>query len=109
MITAATARKKRGWSVISLTLIPFCNPFTFSKINQMVIKKPDKKDTEPKDPKKCMGFFLYLFTNETEIRSRNPLKKRSMPNLVYPYFLGLCSTTFSPILLKPFHLAISGI
>ena len=46
--------------------------------------------------------------NQIVIKSRNPLIKRSIPNLVSPYFLAWCCTTFSPILVKPAFLANTG-
>src|SRR6195952_3795682 len=55
-----------------------------------------------------MGFFPNLPMNMIEARSRKPFTKRVQPNFVTPYFLGRCSTTFSPIFLKPAHFASMG-
>ena len=42
------------------------------------------------------------------IRSKNPLTNRLGPNLVFPNFRELCSTTCSPMALYPACLANSG-
>src|SRR5690606_3016512 len=70
---------------------------------------PKKNDKVPHKPKKCMGRLPNLPTNMMDARSRNPFTKRSHPNLVTPYLRARCSTTFSPIFLKPDHLASMGI
>src|SRR5438105_14265934 len=77
-------------------------------IRYKVMINPNRKTSVPHKPKKCMGFLVNLLTKIMDIRSRNPFTNRSQPNLVMPYFLGLCSTTFSPIFLNPAHFAITG-
>ena len=66
---------------------------------------PKRKDKTPKDPKKCIGLFLNLYTKLTDSKSKNPLIYLSIPNLVTPYLRLLWLTSFSPILLNPFHFA----
>ena len=70
---------------------------------------PNRKDKTPKDPKKCIGLFLNLYTKLTDSKSKNPLIYLSIPNLVTPYLRLLWLTSFSAILLNPFHFAINGI
>src|SRR5689334_5727307 len=72
------------------------------------MKLPIKKNKVPHSPKKCMGRFENFPTNVMDMRSRNPLTNRSQPNLETPYLRGRCSTTFSPIFLKPAHFASTG-
>src|SRR5450432_4126128 len=63
----------------------------------------------PQVPKRCMGLLPYLPTNMIDARSSPPVIRRPTPNFETPYFLAWWSTTFSPIFLKPAHLAINGI
>jgi hypothetical protein len=80
----------------------------------MIIEKapalPKRNIMVPHTPKKCMGFLPNLETKKIVNKSRNPLINLEIPpNLVEPYFLARCCTTFSPIFLNPAHFAITGI
>ena len=63
--------------------------------------KPNKNIRLPYKPKRCMGFFPNFDKNQSVIKSRYPFTKRSNPNFVSPNSRLRCSTTFSPIFLKP--------
>src|ERR1700748_3037634 len=78
-------------------------------IKNKLLNEPNKKNNVPYKPKKCIGLLLKRPTNVSVERSRKPLINLSQPNFVTPYFLGRCSTTFSPIFLKPAHFASTGI
>lgn len=63
----------------------------------MLIAKPKRKQSVPYKPKKCIGLLPKRPMNARVSRSRKPLINLFQPNFVTPYFLGLCSTIFSPI------------
>src|SRR5215470_9362813 len=69
---------------------------------------PSRKANAPQVPKKCIGRLPYFPTNRIEARSNPPVTSRPIPNFDRPYFLGRCSTTFSPIFLNPAHFASNG-
>ena len=47
--------------------------------------------SEPSNPKKCMGFTPKADKNQSEIKSRYPLKKRfKPPNFVFPNLRAWC-------------------
>ena len=54
--------------------------------------------SEPNVPKKCIGRFPKRETNMIDIKSRNPLTKRSNPNLVEPYFQAIMDNKTNKIL-----------
>ncbi len=62
----------------------------------------------PKNPKRCIGRLPNFDKNQMVIRSKKPLIKRFIPNLVTPYFRAWCATTFSSILVNPAFLANTG-
>src|SRR5690348_18500366 len=78
-------------------------------IRYRLLHKPKTKNNVPYKPKKCIGLLLKRPTKVSIDKSRKPLINLSHPNFVTPYFLGRCSTTFSPIFLKPAHFASTGI
>ena len=63
--------------------------------------KPARNIRIPVNPKKCIGFFPKVLRNQSDRRSRKPLTKRSIPNLLFPYFLFWWCTGFSVILSYP--------
>src|SRR5256885_4883127 len=75
----------------------------------MDMPAPAKKESVPHNPKKCIGRLENFPTNVMESMSRKPLINLLHPNFDFPYLRGRCSTTFSPIFLKPAHFASTGI